>query len=137
MALRLQEFFGIHGGHAAGTGGSNGLAIMMVLDITCGKHAREFGLAAVVGDQIAIFIRFELPAKGLGIGIVANGHKYALDHQRGGLAPLSGIAEVQASTEFFATSLTSSTTAGVTKLIFELLLARSSMIFVARNSLRR
>src|ERR1700730_2147421 len=67
---------------------------MMVLDIAGGKNARDIGQAAVVGDEVTILIGFELPAERLGVGIVADGHEYALDHERGGGAAYR-VAEVQ------------------------------------------
>src|SRR5690348_4357279 len=79
--VSLQEFFGIHGSHAAGPGGRDGLTVTMILDIAGGEDARNVGLAAVMGDEIAVGVHIELAAEDFRVRFVADADKKAIDRK--------------------------------------------------------
>ena len=71
-----QKPFGVQGGHAAGTGGGDGLAVDFVLDITGGKYAIDGRFAgAGLGFDITGIIQSQLPFQKGSVGDVANGVK--------------------------------------------------------------
>src|SRR5690242_16491255 len=72
VGMRLQEFFRVHGGHAAGASGGDGLTIMMILNIACGKNTSDVGLASVMCDEIAVGVQVELAVKYFRVGLVAD-----------------------------------------------------------------
>src|SRR5438445_8821060 len=75
----FQKLFGINGGHATGARGRDRLAIAMVLHVAGNEHARNRGEAAVFGKQVAIRIRLEFAFEDGGVGIVTDGHEYAIE----------------------------------------------------------
>src|SRR5687767_7077676 len=56
----LQVPLGVDGGHAAGAGGGDGLAVDVVLDVAAREDARHARLGAVVGDEVAVGVHLEL-----------------------------------------------------------------------------
>ncbi len=86
--MGVEKFLGIERGHAARTGRGDRLAVMVILHIAGGEYARNIGLAAVMRDQVAVFVHVQLAAKHLGIRLVADGDKDAFDGQRRNLVGL-------------------------------------------------
>src|SRR5450432_2248978 len=89
----FEKLFGVHRGHAAGSRGGNSLAVAVILHVAGDKHAGDFGLAAIGGEQIPIRVGFQLAAEGRGVGIVADSHKNAVDFD---IASFVGIGIAQA-----------------------------------------
>jgi hypothetical protein len=56
----FQEPFRFNGSHAAGTGGGNRLAVVMVLHVAGGENALDIGLGAVVRYEVAVFVHIKL-----------------------------------------------------------------------------
>src|ERR1017187_3789584 len=77
----IEKFLGIDRGHTARAGRGHRLAIMMILHVACREYTRYIGLAAVVRDQVAVFVHVQLAAKHLGGRFVADGNKDALDRK--------------------------------------------------------
>src|SRR3981081_3386201 len=75
----FQELFGIHGGHAAGAGGGNRLAITMVLNVPSDKYTRNLCLAAIQGDEISVRIHLKLAAENHRVGVVTDSNENALE----------------------------------------------------------
>src|SRR3981081_3428529 len=75
----FQELFGIHGGHAAGAGGGNRLAVTTVLNVSRDKSTRNLCLAAIQGDEISVRIHLKLAAEYRGVGVMADGDENALE----------------------------------------------------------
>src|SRR5712691_3641182 len=95
MALGLvlfQKLFRVHGGHATGTCGRDGLAIAVVLDVPGNEHAGNGSQAAVPGNQIAVRIHFDFSLEHRGIRIVANGYEYSVEQD---FACFSGLRMAQ------------------------------------------
>jgi hypothetical protein len=86
VALGFEVAFGFDGGHAAGSGGGDGLAIGAVLDVTGVEDAFDVGAGAAVGDDVAVRVKVNLTDEGGGIGDVADGDKEAVNVAVVGLA---------------------------------------------------
>src|SRR5208282_719691 len=91
----FQEALGFDGGHAAGAGGGDGLAIDVVLHVAGDEHALDARFGAVFGHQVAGRVHFKLAAEDFGVGIVADGHEQAVSGQIHGLA-VPGLAQAHA-----------------------------------------
>ena len=79
VRVLFQELFRIEGGHAAGAGGGDGLTIAMVLNVAGDEHAGNGRQAAVIGDEVAVAVHFQLALEDGRVRIVANGDEHALD----------------------------------------------------------
>ena len=82
----FEVLFDFEGGHAAGAGGGDGLAIAAVLHIAAGKdagnrHAAIGGQDVVCGADVAVFVEIHLAGKHLGVGLVADAEEEAADGQ--------------------------------------------------------
>jgi len=72
------------GGHAAGAGGGDGLAVAAVLDVSAGEDAGDDfavlrGEDIVLCENVAVGVEVDHALKGLGIGDVANGEEHEFD----------------------------------------------------------
>ena len=74
-ALAFQPTLGVDGGHAAGAGRGDGLAIHMILNITTGEHALDIGMRSGVGEQVPVVFEIELTDEEVGVRSVPDGHK--------------------------------------------------------------
>jgi hypothetical protein len=63
MLLTLQKPFRIDGGHAAGSGSRDRLAVNMILHIAAGKDPGHVSPCSVVGYDVTIGIQFQLADK--------------------------------------------------------------------------
>src|SRR5215471_6916917 len=79
MLVFFQELFRVDRRHAARPCGRHCLPVAVVLHVTSDKHARNGSQAAVLGDQIAVRIHFQLSLEHGRIWIVTNGHKNAVE----------------------------------------------------------
>lgn len=82
----FEVLFDLEGGHAAGAGGGDGLAIAAVLNVSAGKDAgEEFavegGEDVVAGEDVALRVEVYHAAEGFGVGDVADGEKHEGDGQ--------------------------------------------------------
>ena len=53
LGFVLQKSFRVNGGHAAGAGGGDRLAVNVILHVAAGEDARNVGLGAVVGENVS------------------------------------------------------------------------------------
>src|SRR5450432_3729858 len=60
LAFGFQKLLRFEGGHAAGTGSGDRLAIAPVLHVAARVDARHSGKNVLVGDQISVLIGFQL-----------------------------------------------------------------------------
>jgi hypothetical protein len=80
----FEVFFYFEGGHAAGAGGGDGLAVAAVLDVSAGEDAGD-GLAVeggedvVVGEDVAVRVEVEHALEGQGVGDVADAEEHGRD----------------------------------------------------------
>src|SRR5690348_7989374 len=81
VRVGLEKFLRVHRGHATGAGGRHGLFVVMILDVSGGKHAGNLGLAAVMSDEVTVLVHVEFSVKYFGIGHMADGDKNALHVQ--------------------------------------------------------
>src|SRR4051812_24603251 len=79
MSFRFEKSFYFDGRHAARAGGRDGLAIGAVLDVARVKDARDVGARAAFGEDVAVGVGFDLPAKNLGVRDVADREEEAVD----------------------------------------------------------
>ena len=82
-SLRREPAFGIEGGHAAGAGGGDGLAVVVVGYVAGGVHAflaREGSHQSRVFD-VALVVQFELALEKIGVGRVADRQEEAAGGQ--------------------------------------------------------
>ena len=86
IVVLFQELFRVHGGHAPGTRGGDGLPVAMILHIAGDENAGNLRQAAVFGDQIAVRVHFQLALEHLGVGIVPDGHEESVDRNLSRLA---------------------------------------------------
>ncbi len=88
----MQAFFGqvpfsVQGGHAAGAGGRDGLAVHFVLGVSAGEHAADVGAGrAFFSNDVALLIHFQLTVEHGRVGLVTNGHEKTLHVKVAGLA---------------------------------------------------
>ena len=94
-AVIFQKFLGFDGGHAAGSGGSDGLAIAAVLHIAAGVDAVNFREDVVVSFEITVGVSVELPGEHLGIGLVADAEEQRAGREIPDFAGLY-VAQLQA-----------------------------------------
>src|SRR5262245_14012848 len=64
-----QRALGIEGRHAAGTGGRNPLAVIVISDTSRGKHSVNAGVSPLRSGPLNILLlgQFELPAEKIGV----------------------------------------------------------------------
>src|ERR1700742_5058194 len=72
-AVFFEVFFYFEGGHAAGAGGGDGLAVAAVLDVSAGEDAGddfavESGEDVVLGENVAVGVEVHHAFEGKGIG---------------------------------------------------------------------
>ncbi len=72
MPFFFQILLHFQRGHAAGTGGGDGLAIAAVLHVSAGKDSGHFGKDVLVRDQVAVGVGVELAFEDLGVRDVAD-----------------------------------------------------------------
>ena len=78
--LLKQETFGLDGGFATAGGGGDGLPVVRVGHVACGKYAGELrARRAVEGPDVTHFVRFEPRFKDVGIRLVADGEEETVD----------------------------------------------------------
>jgi len=75
--MGLQESLRVHGGHATGTCGGDGLAIGLILDVASSKNTIDIRAASLVSLEVTSFVRIELPAEDFRVGLVTNADKKA------------------------------------------------------------
>ena len=90
MRALFQEALGVQSRHAARAGAGNGLAVNVVLHVSGSKNARHAGhrgkaLQAAAGDDVAVF-HVNLAGKNIGIRLVTDGNKAALERNVAGCA---------------------------------------------------
>src|SRR5579883_665839 len=88
VSVLFQELLGVYGGHAAGAGGGDGLAIAVVLHISGDENARHPGQAAVPGDEVAVLVHIELAPKHGRVRDVTDSHEEAVDFDDASIAAL-------------------------------------------------
>src|SRR5579885_3381211 len=88
VSVLFQELLGVYGGHAAGAGGGDGLAIAVVLHISGDENARHPGQAAVPGDEVAVLVHIELAPKHGSVRDVTDSHEEAVDFDDASIAAL-------------------------------------------------
>ena len=99
LAAELFEvLFDFEGGHAAGAGGGDGLAVAAVLDVSAGVDAGELHALAgdedvVLGLDVAVVVEVELAFEHLGVGLVADAEE---DEADGKCPALVGLLVVRA-----------------------------------------
>src|ERR1700688_3690881 len=71
FVVLFQELFGVQGGHAAGAGGGDRLAIAVVLHIAGDENAWNGRLATIQGNKVAVGIHFEFATEDNRVGVVA------------------------------------------------------------------
>jgi hypothetical protein len=82
----FEVFFYFEGGHAAGAGGGDGLAVAAVLDVSAGEDAGD-DLAVegredvVFGKDVAVGVEVHHASEGGGVGNVADAEKHEADGQ--------------------------------------------------------
>src|SRR5947209_23424 len=86
VGLRLQPALGVDGGHAAGAGGGDGLAVGPVLDVAGGEDALHVQVGTPVGQQVRRVVHGQLAHEQVGVGVVADGDEHPGDVQVGPLA---------------------------------------------------
>src|SRR5271170_3626522 len=79
VRVPIQELFRIEGGHAAGARGGDGLAVAMILHIARNEYPRYSGQGAMFGNEVAIAVHLQLAFEHGRVGIVADGHEYAVN----------------------------------------------------------
>src|SRR5260370_34615554 len=84
FVVLFQELFGVQGGHAAGAGGRDCLAIAMVLHIASDENAGDGRLAAIQGNKVAVGIHFEFATEDNSVGVVADRDKDTIKLVLGG-----------------------------------------------------
>jgi hypothetical protein len=85
-ALFFEEFFYFEGGHAAGSGSGDGLAVAAVLDVSAGVDAvqldaLEGGEDVVLGLDVAVAVEVQLAFEHAGVRDVADGEEEEGDGQ--------------------------------------------------------
>ena len=71
----LQKFLDLDGGHAACSGGGNGLPITTVGNVSAGVNAGNRGKHIIARFEIAVRVGFKLAVKHCRIGYVADAQK--------------------------------------------------------------
>ena len=105
MAEGFEVFFYFEGGHAAGAGGCDGLAVFAVLDVAGAEDAGddfagEGAVDVVGGDDVGVFVKIHHALEGLGVGDVADTEKHEGDGE-GVLDARGGVFEAEALDVFF------------------------------------
>jgi hypothetical protein len=82
----FEILFDLEGGHAARAGGSDGLTVAAVLDVSAGEDAGEkFAVESsedvVAGEDVALGVEVDHAAEGFGVGDVADGEEHEGDRQ--------------------------------------------------------
>jgi hypothetical protein len=101
----FEVFFYFEGGHAAGAGGGDGLAVAAVLDVSAGEDAGD-DLAVesredvVLGEDVAVGVEVHHALEGDGVGDVADAEEHRGDGEDV-LDAGDGIFEAQALDVFF------------------------------------
>src|SRR5206468_2807902 len=85
-AVLGEPALGVQGGHAAGAGGGDGLAVVVVGDVAGGEDAFDAGPGAgrLRPDDVALVVDLELAAEEGGVGGVADGQEDAAGADAGG-----------------------------------------------------
>ena len=78
VPVLFQKLFRVDGGHATGARSGNRLAIAVILYVAGNKYSWNSRQAAVLGEQIAVGIHFELSLEDDGVWIVTNGDEYSI-----------------------------------------------------------
>ena len=68
----FEILFDFEGGHAAGPGGGDGLAVAAILDVSAGENAGQAGEDVVMGFDVAVLVEVELAGEHGGVRNVAN-----------------------------------------------------------------
>jgi hypothetical protein len=84
VAVFFEVLFDFEGGHAAGAGGGDGLAVAAVLDVAAGEDAGddfavEGGEDVVLGEDVAVVVEVEHALEGEGVGDVADAEEHEAD----------------------------------------------------------
>ena len=84
--LRFEPALGIDGGHAPRTGGRDGLAIGVILNISARKDAWNVGVrGSFASEQVARIFHLQNVGEQAGVRFVTNSDKQAGDGKRTGL----------------------------------------------------
>jgi len=80
----FEVFFYFEGGHAAGAGGGDGLAVAAVLDVSAGEDAWDDlavvgGEDVVPGEDVAVRVEVQQAPEGMGVGDVADAEEHEAD----------------------------------------------------------
>src|ERR1700677_2430129 len=83
-AVFFEVLFYFEGGHAAGAGGGDGLAVAAVLDVSAGEDAGDDsavdgGEDVVLGEDVAVVVEGEHALEGGGVGDVADAEEHGGD----------------------------------------------------------
>ena len=81
--MLFEVFFDFEGGHAAGSGGGDGLSVAAVLDVSAGVDAGDAGVDVVAGEDVAVVVEVELAGEHFGVGHVADAEEESADGQDG------------------------------------------------------
>src|ERR1700742_899022 len=103
-AVFFEVFFYFEGGHAAGAGGGDGLAVAAILNVSAGVDALK--LHALAGDEdvvlaldVAVGVEIELAFEHLGVGLVADAEEDEADGECPALVGLL-VVELEAADTF-------------------------------------
>src|SRR5882762_7624189 len=88
MPPLFEVLFDLEGGHAAGAGGGDGLAVAAVLDVSAGEDAGEDlavegGEDVIGGLDVAVIVEVDEALEGGGVGNVADGKEHERDVEDG------------------------------------------------------
>lgn len=103
--MLFQIFFDFEGGHAAGAGGGDGLAVAAVLDVSAGEDsgddlAFESGEDVVLRQDVAVGVEVQHSLEGGGVGNVADAEEHG-GNGKDMLDAGGGVFEAQALDVFF------------------------------------
>ncbi len=82
-AVLFEVFFDFEGGHAAGSGGGDGLAITAVLHVSAGVDAGDAREDVIVGFDVAVFIEIELAGEHGSVGDVSDAEEETAEAELG------------------------------------------------------
>ena len=99
-AVVFEVFFYFEGGHAAGAGGGDGLAVLAVLDVAAGVDAGndlpvQGAVDIVLAEDVAVGVEIHHAFEGGGVGLVADAEEHEGDREDG-LVAVDAVLEAEA-----------------------------------------
>src|SRR5438445_13332903 len=79
VAFGFEEALGFHGGHTAGAGGRDGLAVGAILHVACVEYSGDVGPGAAFGKDVAVGVGFNLASENGGVGDVSDSDEESVD----------------------------------------------------------